>query len=82
MTARLLHLWRLWSGRAMAEHTAYSKGYDAGFLAGLAVGHRAARGAAFIDGFQEGRDSTRLIPLDSGNVQLDEDEGEESCRAN
>lgn len=77
MSARLLHVWRLWSGCAMAEHTAYSKGYDAGFRAGLNVSQKIARGAAFIDGFQEGRESTRTIPLDSSFA--DDDKGDDSC---
>lgn len=74
MTARLWHIWRLWSGRAMAEHCAYTKGYDAGFKAGLNVSQKIVRGAGFIDGFAEGRESTRTIPLDSSFA--DEDEGD------
>jgi hypothetical protein len=79
MKAWLTHLWRLWSGQAMAEQTAYSRGYNRGFMEGLAVGQRTERGVGFIKGYAEGRESTRLIPLDAGNPPLDEDEGEAPC---
>lgn len=74
MTARLWELWRQWSGLAMAERTAYTKGFDAGFREGMNLAHAAARGAGFIKGFTEGRESTRTIPLDTGNVPLDDEE--------
>lgn len=73
MTTYLRTLWRLWSGRAMAEHCAYSNGYDAGFKAGLNVSNGIVRGAGYIDGFAEGRESTRTIPLDSSFADEDEE---------
>jgi hypothetical protein len=74
MTAFLTRWWQQVTGYAMAVRTAYSQGYHAGFLEGLAAGQRTARGVAFIDGFREGRESTRDIPLDSSIADDDEDE--------
>ncbi len=74
MKAFLTAWWQQVTGYRMAVSTAYSKGYNDGFLEGLAAGQRTARAVAFIDGFNEGRESTRDIPLDTGNVDLDDDE--------
>lgn len=77
MKASLTAWWQQVTGYNMAVRTAYSKGYNAGFLEGLAAGQRLAHAAAFIDGFAEGRESTRTIPLDSSFA--DDDEGDEPC---
>ena len=77
MKAFLTRWWQQVTGYNMAVRTAYSKGYNDGFLEGLAAGQRTARAVAFIDGFNEGRESTRDIPLDSSVA--DEDEGDEPC---
>lgn len=72
MSARLWELWRQWSGVAMAERTAYTKGYDEGFKNGLAVSTATDHAKHFIDGFKEGRESTRTIPLDSSFADEEE----------
>jgi hypothetical protein len=79
MKAFLTAWWQQVTGYRMAVSTAYSKGYNDGFLEGLAAGQRTARAVAFIDGFTEGRESTRDIPLDTGNVDLDDDEEDTPC---
>jgi hypothetical protein len=73
MKAFLKRWWQQVTGYNMAVCTAYSKGYNAGFLEGLAAGQRTVRAVAYIDGFTEGRESTRDIPLDSSFAD-DEDE--------
>ena len=79
MKASLTAWWQQVTGYNMAVRTAYSKGYNDGFLEGLAAGQRTARAVAFMDGFNEGRESTRDIPLDTGNVDLDDDEEDAPC---
>ncbi|HEX3058075.1 MAG TPA: hypothetical protein VHP62_01865 [Usitatibacter sp.] len=81
MKVLLTAWWQQVTGYRMAVSTAYSKGYNDGFLKGLAAGQRTARAMAFIDGFNEGRESTRDIPLDTGNVDTfeDDDDGGWTC---
>lgn len=80
MKASLTAWWQQVTGYNMAVRTAYSKGYNDGFLEGLAAGQRTARAVAFMDGFNEGRESTRDIPLDSSFA--DDDEEDTPCRVN
>lgn len=73
---RLQWWWRQWSGIEMAERTAYSKGFDAGFRAGLTDLGR-AKGTSFMAGFMEGRESVKTHPLDA---PIDE-EGDPLCQS-
>jgi hypothetical protein len=81
MNAFLTTWWQQVTGYNMAVRTAYSKGYNRGFLEGLAVSNRAVRGVGYLDGFQEGRESVRTIPLDSSVADTvdDDDDGGWPC---
>lgn len=77
MKAFLARWWQQVTGYRMAVSTAYSKGYNRGFLEGLAVSQRTEWGVGYLHGYDEGRESTRDIPLDSSFA--DDDEGDEPC---